>query len=145
MTDNEIIKALECCVNNGDCRECALNPKKGNYGYCTGLAIKSALDLITRQKAEIERLHSILLSFTDEVHTWSNKKGYDTTELSLISILDESKNIKANIKAEAYKEFAEILKEHQRSYDLDNYHSFEAVEINVIDEILREKAGDSDA
>ncbi len=110
LTDNEIIKALECCVNNGDCRECALNPKKGNYGYCTEFAIKSALDLINRQKAEIERLYSLLLSFTDEVHTWSNKKGYDTTELSLISILGESKNIKANIKAEAYKEFAEMLK-----------------------------------
>jgi hypothetical protein len=85
MTDNEIIKALECCVNNGDCRECALNPKKGNYGYCTGLAIKSALDLITRQKAEIERLQLTVDSFTDIGKLYSE------------------------IKAEAYKEFAEKL------------------------------------
>jgi hypothetical protein len=57
----------------------------------------------------------------------------------------ERGRIEKTVKAEAYKEFAEILKEHQCSYDLDNYHSFEAVEINVIDEILREKAGDNDA
>lgn len=56
MTDNEIIKALEICTANGDCKDCAINPHKGNYGYCTGLAIKQALDLINRQKAEIEKL-----------------------------------------------------------------------------------------
>lgn len=53
MTDNEIIKALEICANNGDCKECAINPHHGNYGYCTSLAIKAALDLIKRQQEEI--------------------------------------------------------------------------------------------
>jgi 5'-3' exonuclease len=56
MTDNEIIKGLLCCANNGDCKECPINPHHGNYGYCTSLAIKHALDLINRQKAEIEQL-----------------------------------------------------------------------------------------
>lgn len=50
MTDNEIIKALEICANDGDCKECKINPHHGNYGYCTSLAIKAALDLINRQK-----------------------------------------------------------------------------------------------
>jgi N utilization substance protein A len=60
MTDEQIKKALECCANNGDCKECAINPHKGNYGYCTSLAIKAALDLINHQKAEIERLKNNL-------------------------------------------------------------------------------------
>ena len=48
MTDNEIIKALECCKDN-NCNEC---PIKG----CTEDIFVEALDLIDRQKAEIERL-----------------------------------------------------------------------------------------
>lgn len=55
-TDEEIIKGLQVCSSNGDCNECPINPHKGNYGFCTSLAIKAALDLISRQKAEIERL-----------------------------------------------------------------------------------------
>lgn len=54
FTDDEIIHSLKVCSNDGDCSECLINPHKGNYGYCTSLAIKAALDLINRQKAEIE-------------------------------------------------------------------------------------------
>ena len=48
MTDNEIIKALECC-GGSNCHEC---PIEG----CTDDIFGNALDLINRQKAEIERL-----------------------------------------------------------------------------------------
>ena len=54
MTDNEIIKALECC-NGGDCEECeAIDecccfPEK---------LIVEASGLIKRQKAKIERLEN---------------------------------------------------------------------------------------
>ena len=54
FTDDEIIKALECCVNNDSCKECPINPNHGNYGYCTNLALTHALALINRQKVEIE-------------------------------------------------------------------------------------------
>ena len=55
MTDNEIIKALECCSGKSPCSECP--------GDKVGCAIEQpALDLINRQKAEIERYkHSIKL------------------------------------------------------------------------------------
>ena len=91
MTDNEIIKALEICANNGDCKECAINPHHGNYGYCTSLAIKAALDLINRQKAEIERL-----------------QGYNENLLTANTALS---NEILEVKTEAIKEFAERLKE----------------------------------
>ena len=48
MTDNEVIKALECC-RDSNCNEC---PIEG----CTDSIIRNALALIKRQKAEIELL-----------------------------------------------------------------------------------------
>ena len=47
MTDAEIIKALECC-NDSNCNEC---PIKG----CTDDIFRNALDLINRQKVEVEQ------------------------------------------------------------------------------------------
>ena len=51
-----IKKALECCTNNGECKECPINPHKGNYGYCTSLAINHALALINSQEQRIKEL-----------------------------------------------------------------------------------------
>lgn len=51
MTDNEIIKALECC-EYGACRDCPIY----NDSTCMTRCREDALDLIYRQKAEIERL-----------------------------------------------------------------------------------------
>ena len=51
MTDKEIIKALGCCVN-GKCFKCPL--KTMNCSAKVPMAF--ALDLISRQQAEIERL-----------------------------------------------------------------------------------------
>ena len=51
MTDNEIIKALENCMNGGACVNCPYQ------GQCeTGILAEVAVDLIKRQQAEIERL-----------------------------------------------------------------------------------------
>ena len=43
FTDEEVIKALEVCVDNSSCKECPINPNHGNYGYCTNLALTYAL------------------------------------------------------------------------------------------------------
>lgn len=62
MTDEQIIKALECCstdtcFSNG----CPLEDESdgADIGKCTSKLSKLALDLINRQKAEIERLKLI--------------------------------------------------------------------------------------
>lgn len=59
MTDNEIIKALECCnlQRNGNCTECPLR-YSGDWWVCSAIILKSALDLINRQNAEIARLQT---------------------------------------------------------------------------------------
>lgn len=57
MTDNEIIKALECCVLKENCAvfSCGLCPYETNY-ECIGTMLQDTLNLINYQKAEIARL-----------------------------------------------------------------------------------------
>lgn len=55
MTDNEIIKALECCVKN-DVAQCTICPYYDMLHGCRRAMEKEVLDLINHQKAEIERL-----------------------------------------------------------------------------------------
>ena len=57
MTDNEIIKALECCAN-GKCFECGFFDEASEEEPCQDVATRNALSLINRQKAEIERLNN---------------------------------------------------------------------------------------
>ena len=58
MTDNEIIKALECCSRHGDCEGCPWENDECITAEGTSILMHEALDLINRQKAEIERLQS---------------------------------------------------------------------------------------
>ena len=51
MTDNEIIKALEICGVDLDCKHCSFQG-----GLCVNKLINEALSLINRQKAEIDEL-----------------------------------------------------------------------------------------
>ena len=68
MTDKDIIKALECCQTGQDCYKCEYQPskqdRKGTVG-CSLQLISNALDLINRQKAEIERLKEYEYMYND--------------------------------------------------------------------------------
>ena len=96
MTDNEIIKALECLRGNafdcGECPYCSCYPAP-----CEQQVAKDALSLINRQKEEIERL-----------------KNRDLQ-------VEVSEKLEREIKAEAVKKFADRLKE-QDGY---NNHVFD--------------------
>ena len=84
MTDNEIIKALESEVKSAEYVD--------NY-YCNGVdltLIKSAIDLINHQKAEIEELKIENKSLRSAANCY--KLHYN------------------EVRTEAYKEFAERLK-----------------------------------
>jgi hypothetical protein len=109
MTDNEIIKALSICYdyNFGGCENC---PYYGKWLSCGELKAKDALDLINRQKAEIERLQKENNQFADIGKMYSE------------------------IKAEAIKEFAERLKGHfnpDSSYDIRRFID------NLVEEIIK--------
>lgn len=56
MTDNEIIKALECCSHRNGNLQCELCPAYSIAQMCMEDLMSDAFDLINKQKAEIERL-----------------------------------------------------------------------------------------
>lgn len=99
MTDNEIIKALECCIEDEDCSHC---PSIKEMPYCSNDIMVGALNLIKRQQAEIERLNSV----TDEKFNQWNMLA-EKTKQRYADLYNEAKDI---LKAEAIKEFAEKLK-----------------------------------
>ena len=134
MTDNEIIKALECCKSSvASCEEC---PMHVEGVICHGYELnKKALNLINRQQAEIERLHDevsktrrkALLEASSKFAGHSDYHG-DTILCKLIC-MSEGKEVeiakpldKSEIKSEAIKEFAERLTENIVSA-LDKYYN----------------------
>ena len=99
MTDNEIIKALECCSTAQNCTPCKYEPteyQKGTVGCCNEL-MKNAIDLIKRQQAEIQRLNAMVSAAEDYVYPLPFKTLHDE-EI-------------AKAKSEAITEFAERLKD----------------------------------
>ena len=92
MTDEQIVKALEYCSSSdlGMCKICPF------YEQCENdeQLVKYTLDLIKRQKAEIEKL----------------REKYDRAMFNLQAVLDERAD-----HSEAIKEFAEKLKEYYPS------------------------------
>ena len=91
MTDNEIIKALECCAGDDGCDVC---PMYKPSSECITELQGKALDLINRQKAENERLNKEVNK--QQLRRQIRRQMYRST-------VEE-------IKSEAIKEFAERLK-----------------------------------
>ena len=122
MTDNEIIKALENCAD----------------GSGTGL-IRATIDLISRQKAEIERLNTLcadcsmirgktetISKLKEQIEYW--QRGYNNLRQEL-----------KTARTEAIKEFAERLKEFQKPVCFDE--AFIAVDVEDIDRLVKELTG----
>lgn len=158
MTDNEIIKALECCAF-GVCRDC---PFKDTA--CEKELDEYALALINRQKAEIEKLNisfeviereyddmfAVNRNLMAEVERLKNAYKQCAWERDMFAENNKQEieeccsvlQLEINeIKFEAYKEVIEKLKEHMCSYDLPDYHSFRAVDEDTMDEVLKEMVG----
>lgn len=122
MTDNEIIKALECCIND-DCDNCP-----DTFGNCEHNAMRNALNLINRQQEEIERLKIENQSLRGAANSY--KLHYNEA------------------KTEAVKEFADRLKALDRldidvSYGYGREHCTEAIAVTLIDNLIKEMAGDT--
>ena len=156
MKDNEIIKLLECC--SGKCEEdCQKNcPIEGVRERLRDI-FKDSLDLINRQKAEIERLQDIIISNDEERLSSSAimmKKEQELMHAERISGLEaeiERMTAEANrykryyfnheydqLKFEAYKEFAERLKENTYFLKDDDGFDCAVVFVSDIDNLLEE-------
>ena len=64
MTDNEIVKALECCTGDGLCCECPMWEMLS--ANCIVELNRSALELIKRQQAELGSCHEMIMKITDD-------------------------------------------------------------------------------
>ena len=116
MTDNEIIKALECCsVGTFACDEqCPCFHSKSNLKVtsCRFELIGDALDLINRQKAEIKRVNGVIKNFkaTKNRQRAEIERLNRNIELLAICKKDLPQKTTEAIKAEAIKEFVEAYK-----------------------------------
>jgi hypothetical protein len=124
MTDNEIIKALEYCQQQGitsECERCKV--KRG----CRATLIENALDLIERQKAEIEKL---------QVSTMVCEQRDLIIRNSKLITLNWGNPIIVAIKSEAVREFAERLKAEIKS----DLYGDDVIPRGTIDWLVKEMA-----
>ena len=121
MTDEQIVEALKYCSKGETI--CFMCPLYNKTDHCVDMLAKNALDLINHQQAEIERLEKIRKA--DNNLITSLNKCYETA------------------KAEAYKEFAEKLKEkcYEDFQETDEMLS-PYVTDDDIDNLLKEMVGE---
>lgn len=134
MTDNEIIKALECCQREYDknCKQCPYN--KYSITGCRGELRKDTLDFINRLQAENERLkkeNEILSINADTAFQDGLNEAQDLY----------AKQVKAEIKSEAVREFAERLKDD--SFEDKGYY-YDIILVTDIDDVLKEMIGETE-
>ena len=100
MTDEQIIKAVDVC-KTGACRGCPYHVL-GTAG-CISILMKDVFGLINRQKAQIESLREENRILSHDADTAFQEGLNENRDLF-------KKEVEPEIKAEAYKEFAERLK-----------------------------------
>ena len=123
FTDEEIIEALECHINADDCESCGIFGRH----WCDEIILtKLVLDLINRQKAEVEKL----------------KRKNDILSHNADNAFQEGLNecrelFEPEIKSEAYKEFAKRLKEKKHNSTMDK----RICTTEMIDNLVKEMVG----
>ena len=163
LTDSEIVKALECCIDEDypNCSNCISVGCHITDRTCKEVMKSNALDLINRlqadcenykqvaenqQKAtmdrgfEIKRLKEKIDRLQSEIVTLNGLIGIknDTIDIQFKSI-EKYGSLFKTAKAEAYKEFAERLK----TIMYENYQKFDEqpypmATIHIIDNLLKE-------
>ena len=121
MTKNEIKKALDCFSGKEIyCKNCAYRDNS-NMGICRRNAAKDTIDLINRQKAEIERLEEIL--------------GGTSKVLAETCV---------GVRVKAIKEFAERLKTEADGYSFcGDGTTYQMIDVEDIDNLVKEMVGEN--
>ena len=141
MTDNEIVKAMVCCMND---KPCAENNCPFYRTVCENdlhAIERYALDLINRQKAEIDNLNIELQAMRGAANSY--KAEIERLEKGSLkeAMTFNSKTI-SNIRAEAHKEFAkELNNKGMLPHEINDDY---AVGLKTIDNCLKELVGEDD-
>lgn len=149
MTDNEIIKALECCskpVIEECCLECPYH--LGGQENCHKL-LGDIIDLINRKQAEIKEWQRTAVLNANEIIKLQAKNERLKYQVNRLKNYDERRDIAlhsmliANAKSEAIKEFAERLK--NSIYINTNLLVYQCEDVeSVIDDIVKEMVGEKE-
>lgn len=114
MTEEQIIRALECCKND-DCDNCP-----NTFGNCYANLAGYALDIINRQQEKLK------------------------VQANNIHALIKMKDVEMQrIKAEAIKEFVEKLKDMSDVWEDDEFY-FKYVTTEQIDNLVKEMRADNE-
>ena len=136
LTDNEIKKALEQCETQKSCSDCPYFEKIG----CKKHLYQNALDLINRLQAENKEWKTLVE--VGELQYRKQKAEVEDLEKKLKKQIQSKRLVRKQAKAEAYKEFAERLKEkiiaEYNEYDEQEYPR---ARIEDIDNLLKELVG----
>lgn len=165
MTDNEIIKALECLCGCVDCRECPYSPRY-EFPLCQRQIAKDALDLINCQQVENKRLKKevnlVSIQFQDLQERYEEAQAeierFRKEEIEIddfcrrlcrmrmlngnaIASYEDLQNYIQQEKSEAVKEFAEKLK----FVWFDNRYDSPDIDFDYfVDNLVKEMVGDTD-
>ena len=136
LTDKEIVKVLECCST---CKQVLIDAK----------------DLINRLQAKVERYKKsrddyqdkvmFIAKQCDELQAENERLSKEVDRLSQVVLYNDSvTEMKVEeTKAEAYKNFAERLKDKAYTYsDITGYQST-VVDVNEINGVYEELVGDN--
>lgn len=175
MESNDIIKALECCANCENCSYETTNCILAKEMECRSLLAQNALDLITRQQAELENLkveNQSLRSAANSLKMHYEEVQAEIKRLKQRNAVCEAANrcivwqrdrrdreikelhsqiaglniYKSKIKAEAVKEFVERIKEFMHNkFKALDEYEFEYITERDINNLLKETVGDDNA
>ena len=144
--DEDTISSLELIATTRNCNECKIRNCKWGTCNCSQITANAALDLINRQKEEIEALYRINSESEKEIYEIRKELlGKENLEESFKrSVRDFDKRLEKTVKLErvyAYKEFAERLNEKAQIADcFDSYNM--VVGTHFIDNLLKEMVGE---
>ena len=158
MTKDEIKKALECCSNPSInfCKNCPYN-NHGEFSCCDGEMCKDALNLITEQEQEIERLRTTLGQCNTELNSALESLKSQCREIGELKA--ENEELTKVVSSKVYdlidnaKETADAREAWEKQAKIDvlnelkaksyvNDYCREVVELEKIDELIKEAQDD---
>ena len=154
MTDNEIIKALECCSTGETYADCEKNGCPLYLGITMGCKYidkenqlySDALGIINRQQSEIERLEKTEIEIDDFCRRLCRMRMLNG---DAIASYEDLQNYIQEAKSEAIKEFTERLKNKIKTecnpygkptFDYDTSLAI----MRYIDNLVKEMVGETD-
>jgi FtsZ-binding cell division protein ZapB len=149
MTDNEIVKALECCSTyKGKCTDCPAFVKV-DRSNCKQVLL-GAIEIINRLQADKEYYKKNRDKYQDDVMFLSKQcdelqAENERLQKHIQEGIDLAKQIPemvATAQAEAIKEFAERLKEKKKSINITIGLDYEVCFVSDIDNLLKELVGE---